>query len=188
MFRLAAARRATQLRGPSANPLIRLYSITADAPPPLLLKLKSDLKAAMRTRDTSRLLVVRAILAAHHNASKTATPARTDVQLIALVRKLQKSSQDAIAEAAAAGREDLVEKERAEVQIMEEYIAGSDVQTLGEAELRAAVQEAVEASRGAGTAPKSLMGDVMKRISAFLEGKDVDKKSVAAIAKELTSR
>lgn len=140
----------------------------------------------MRAKDAPRLSVLRAILAANLNASKTASPIRTDVQLVALIRKLQKGAQDAVAEAKTAGREDLVEKENEQMRILEEYVAGSGVQTLGEAELRAIVQEAVDASKGAGMAAKSLMGDVMKRITGALEGKDVDKKAISSLVKEMT--
>ncbi|KAK4091041.1 hypothetical protein Purlil1_4621 [Purpureocillium lilacinum] len=176
-----ALRRAPQARSS------RLYSTTDDAPPPFLSKLKADLKTAMRAKDAPRLSVLRAIMSANLNASKTATPIKTDVQLVALIRKIQKSALDAAAEAQAAGRQDLVDKENEQARILDGYLADSGVQSLGEAELKALVQDAVEASRAAGTAAKSLMGDVMKRLAGALEGKDVDRKQVASLVKELTS-
>ncbi|KAL7961774.1 Yqey-like domain-containing protein [Trichoderma compactum] len=166
----------------------RFYSADADAPPPLLQKLKGDLKTAMRAKDAPRLSVLRAIMSANLNASKTTSPIRTDVQLVALIRKLQKSAQDAVADARAAGRDDLVQKENEQISILDEYIAGSGVQTLGEAEIKALITQAIEAANGAGKGGKSLMGEVMKRVNAALDGKDVDKKSVAALVKELTSQ
>ncbi|OAQ89936.1 Aspartyl/glutamyl-tRNA amidotransferase subunit B-related protein [Purpureocillium lilacinum] len=177
-----ALRRAPQARSS------RLYSTTDDAPPPFLSKLKADLKTAMRAKDAPRLSVLRAIMSANLNASKTATPIKTDVQLVALIRKIQKSALDAAAEAQAAGRQDLVDKENEQARILDGYLADSGVQSLGEAELKALVQDAVKASRAAGTAAKSLMGDVMKRLAGALEGKDVDRKQVASLVKELTSQ
>ncbi|PTB60411.1 hypothetical protein M431DRAFT_514873 [Trichoderma harzianum CBS 226.95] len=153
----------------------RFYSADADAPPPLLQKLKGDLKTAMRAKDAPRLSVLRAIMSANLNASKTTSPIRTDVQLVALIRKLQKSAQDAVADAQAAGRDDLVQKENEQISILDEYIAGSGVQTLGEAEIKALISQAIEAVNAAGKGGKSLMGEVMKRVNAALEGKDVDK-------------
>ncbi|KAL7788732.1 Yqey-like domain-containing protein [Trichoderma ceciliae] len=171
-----------------SRPPSRLYSTQdVDASPPLLQKLKGELKSAMRAKDAPRLSVLRSIMSANLNASKTSSPIRTDVQLVALIRKLQKSAQDAVADAQAAGRDDLVQKENQQISIFDEYVAGSGVQTLGEAEIKTLINEAVEAAKGAGAAGKSLMGDVMKRVNAALEGKDVDKKSVAALVKELTS-
>ena len=193
LTRLVAALRWPQ---PAARPALRrvfptsrFYSTTTDdAPPPFLQKLKGELKSAMRAKDAPRLSVLRAIMSANLNASKTSTPIKTDVQLVALIRKIQKSSQDAAAEAKAAGREDLVDKETEQVRILDQYLSDSGVQSLGEAELKAMIQDALEASKAAGTAAKTLMGDVMKRLSTALEGKDVDRKQVANLVKELTSQ
>ncbi|KAG6242787.1 hypothetical protein E4U24_005615 [Claviceps purpurea] len=167
----------------------RCYSTTTeDAPPPFLQKIKADLKTAMRAKDTPRLSVLRAILSANLNASKTASPIQTDVQLVALIRRIQKSAQDAVEDAKSAGRDDLVNKEMEQVRIMDEYIAGSGVQTLGEAELKTLAQDAIEASKAAGTATKAIVGDVMKRLAGALEGKDVDRKALAAMIKELVGQ
>ncbi|KYK59190.1 hypothetical protein DCS_00320 [Drechmeria coniospora] len=176
----------TTSRGPTQR--WRLYSTASqDGAPPFLQKLKGDLKAAMRAKDAPRLSVLRAIMSANLNASKTATPISTDVQLVALVRKIQKAAHDAAAEAKAVGRQDLVDKENEQARILEAYISESGVQSLGEAELKGLVENAVEASVSAGTAAKSLVGDVMKRLTSALEGKDVDRKRVAKLVKELTS-
>ncbi|KAG6061193.1 hypothetical protein E4U17_002404 [Claviceps sp. LM77 group G4] len=165
----------------------RCYS-TEDAPPPFLQRIKADLKTAMRAKDTPRLSVLRAILSANLNASKTASPIQTDVQLVALIRRIQKSAQDAVEDAKTAGRDDLINKEMEQIRIMDEYIAGSGVQALGEAELKALAQDAIEASKAAGTTTKAVVGDVMKRLAGALEGKDVDRKALAAMIKELAGQ
>ena len=187
--------RALRSLRPSANPrfavtgfstVSRFYSTdAADVPPPLLGKLKADLKTAMRAKDAPRLSVLRAIMSANLNASKTSSPIRTDVQLVALIRKIQKGAIDAAAEAKAAGREDIVQKEEEQIKVLEEYVANSGVQTLGEAELKAMVQEAVDASKAAGVQAKAIIGDVMKRLSGALQGKDVDKKELSKMVKDL---
>ncbi|SPO05932.1 related to Altered inheritance of mitochondria protein 41, mitochondrial [Cephalotrichum gorgonifer] len=163
----------------------RPYSTSTDAPPPLLQKLKGDLKTAMREKDASRLSVLRAILAATLNASKTANPIRTDVQLVALLRKTQRASLESAKEFKEAGREDLATKEEEQAGIMEEYLAGSGVQALGPEELKKLVSEAIEAAKGAGVAPKAIVGDVMKRLATSLEGKDVDRKELANIVRQM---
>ncbi|KHO02134.1 Aspartyl/glutamyl-tRNA amidotransferase subunit B-related protein [Metarhizium album ARSEF 1941] len=194
---LSAVRRAQPARlprlkavpSPSTQRWHPAYSTTTeDTPPPFLQRLKGDLKTAMRARDAPRLSVLRSIISANLNASKTANPVRTDVQLVALMRRIQKNALDAAADAKAAGRQDIVEKENVQIRILDEYLAGSGIQTLGEVELKALIQEAVDASKGAGTATRSLIGDVMKRLSSALEGKDVDKKAVADMVKELAGR
>ncbi|KAM4060400.1 yqey-like protein [Hirsutella rhossiliensis] len=164
------------------------YTTASQDAPPLLEKLKGDLKSAMRAKDAPRLAVLRAIMSANLNASKTATPIQTDVQLVALMRKIQKGAEEAAAEAKTAGREDLVDKEVQQIRILQDYLASSGVESLGETQLKALVQDAVAASQSAGTAAKALVGDVMKRLSGALAGKDVDKKQVIALVKELAGQ
>ncbi|OAA52910.1 Aspartyl/glutamyl-tRNA amidotransferase subunit B-related protein [Cordyceps fumosorosea ARSEF 2679] len=166
----------------------RPYSSTADdlpTPPPLLQKLKGDLKTAMRAKDANRLSVLRAVMAGNLNASKTASPIRTDVQLVALMRRLAKGAEEAAAEARAAGRADLADKEDAQGAILAEYVQGSGVAAPDEAELRAAVEAAV--AEVGGEAGKTAMGEVMKKLGVALEGKDVDKKALAEMVKKAMS-
>lgn len=159
-----------------------------DAPPPLLQRLKADLKTAMRAKDAPRLAVLRAVTSATLNASKTAAPVRTDAQLVALMRRLQQGIRDAAADAAAAGRQDLVDKEAEQERVLAAYLAASGVHAPSEAELEALVREAVEASEAAGTAARALVGDVMKRLAAPLEGKDVDRKQLAGLVRRLAGQ
>ncbi|KAH9887100.1 Yqey-like protein-domain-containing protein [Xylariomycetidae sp. FL2044] len=170
----------------------RFYSSPPSDPPapPLLQKLKGDLKTAMRAKDKARLTAIRSVLAATLNASKTASPVATDAQLVALLRKTQKASEDAGAEAAGAGREDLAEKEREQIRILDEYIAGSGVEEVGEDQLRTVVAGVVTAMTSEGEVQgKAKVGDVMRRLLAPggpLEGKNVDKAELARIVKEIT--
>lgn len=163
----------------------RPYS-TADNPPPLLQKLKGDLKTAMRAKDAPRLSVLRAILSTTLNASKTANPIRTDAQLVSLLRKTQRSSLDAAKEFKGAGREDLAGKEEEQAGILDEYISGSGIQVLGEEELKALVGEAIEGAKAAGVAPKAIVGDVMKRLAVALDGKDVDRKQLSNMVRQMS--
>ncbi|GAB1318835.1 hypothetical protein MFIFM68171_09045 [Madurella fahalii] len=101
---------------------LALYS-TETAPPPLLSKLKDDLKGAMKAKDTNRLAALRSVLAATVNASKTDAPITTDSQLVILLTKMAKKSREAAAQAREAGRPELAEKEEAEQRILEEYVA-----------------------------------------------------------------
>lgn len=184
-----ASRAFTRLLAPlrGATPrAVRPYSTATTDSPPLLQKLKGDLKTAMRAKDAPRLSVLRSIITTTLNASKTANPIRTDVQLVTLLRKSQRACLDAAEEFKAAGREDLAGKEEVQAKIAEEYVLGSGVQLVSEAELKAMVGEAVEAAKAAGVVQKSIMGDVMKRLSGPLEGKDVDRKELANMVKAMT--
>jgi uncharacterized protein YqeY len=164
---------------------LRFYSDEASlAPPPLLLKLKGDLKTAMRAKDAPRLSVLRAIMSANLNASKTDKPIRTDLQLIALIRKMERNAAAAIEEAKAANRDDLVEKEQLQADILHEYVEGSGVKSIGVDELKAIIQTAIKASRDAGEAEKSMTGAVIKRVKAATDGQDVDNKELASLVRE----
>ncbi|KAF3061417.1 Altered inheritance of mitochondria protein 41, mitochondrial [Daldinia childiae] len=172
----------------------RFYSSEEAPPPPLLQKIKGDLKAAMRAKDAPRLTAIRSVLSAVLNASKTASPITTDAQLVALLRKSQRASDDAAAEFQAAGRQDLVDKEHTQVAILGEYVAASGFQETSEDELRTIVAGVLTAmtSEAAASVPPTgdtpPFGDVMKTLLAPagpLDGKDVDKAQLAKIVKEL---
>ncbi|TPX14991.1 uncharacterized protein E0L32_004821 [Thyridium curvatum] len=170
--------------------LRRAYSAEAP-PPPLLTKLKGDLKTAMKAKDTARLGVIRSVISSTLNASKTASPIKTDAQLVALLRKQARSAQEAAEEFRAAGREDLVEKEEAQVRILEEYAAGSGIESIGEAELQPIVEAVLAEMAAEGVTAKSQMGEAMKRLLAPggpLDGKDVQKTEVIKVVKELSAK
>jgi uncharacterized protein YqeY len=168
--------------------MTRAAAYSTDAPPPpLLTKLKDDLKAAMRAKDANRLAVLRAVLAATLNASKTDKPIRTDAQLVGLLQKSARKSQEAAAEARGAGREDLAEKEEAQIRILEEYAAGSGVKEIGEAELRQLVESTKAGLVAEGVQEKALSGQMIKRLLAPggpLDGAMVEKKEVVRMIME----
>lgn len=166
--------------------LPRYYSTeTAAAPPPLLSKLKSDLKTAMRAKDAPRLAVLRNILAATTNAAKTSSPIKTDVQLIALMRKTARGNQEALDEAKSVNRQDLVEKEEAQLRVIDEYVAGAGIKILEEDELRAIVEEVVQRSEG------KKQGEITKELMSkdwAAEGKYVDKGTLSKMLGEVLQK
>ncbi|KAK7734937.1 hypothetical protein SLS53_007714 [Cytospora paraplurivora] len=191
--RLALSQTRRPALGANAAPrclrMARPYSTEAPPAPPLLAKLKADLKTAMRAKDAARLSVLRGVLSATNNAAKTPSPITTDVQLVQLLRKTARGNQEAAEEARAAGREDLIEKEETQIKIIDEYIAASGLQTLGKEEARALVEKIVAEVKSEGVDEKRLSGEVMKRLMAKggpLEGKEVNRNELAQIAKELT--
>jgi uncharacterized protein YqeY len=174
---------------PSAPLRVFRAAYSTDAPPPpLLTKLKEDLKTSMRAKDTNRLTVLRSVLTATLNASKTDKPITTDAQLVSLLLKTARKSQEAAAEARAADREDIAEKEEAQQRILEEYAASSGLRELGEAELRQIVERTKASLVAAGTQEKALMGQMVRGLFAPggpLDGTSVSKPKVTAIIKEV---
>ena len=152
--------------------------------PPLLLKLRNDLKTAMRAKDTARLNVLRSLLAEVTNAAKSPTPVKSDMQLLSMLKKRQAAAKAASIEFKAAGREDLVEKEQAQVDILDEY--AGNVQTMAVEDVKAAIQSTIDELKA--KTPDLKAGPVMKAIFApggSLDGKNVEKSTVPGIVKEL---
>ncbi|CAK7568271.1 MAG: hypothetical protein SEPTF4163_006258 [Sporothrix epigloea] len=165
----------------------RYYSSEDVAPaPPLLAKLKGDLKAAMKAKDKARLVVLRSVLAATLNASKTAQPIDTDAKLVALLRKTARTSQDAASEFKEAGRTDLAEKEQEQIQILEAYAQEGAGESASPEEVTAAAEAVMSELKAANASARA--GDVIKRLLAPggpLDGKDFNKAEMAKIVKNL---
>ncbi|KAK5111504.1 hypothetical protein LTR85_011852 [Meristemomyces frigidus] len=156
--------------------------------PHMLLKLRTDLKTAMKAKDTSRLNVLRALLAEVTNSAKTSNPIKTDMQLLSLLRKRAAAAKTARAEFESAGRQDLVEQEDKQAAVLDEYAGG--VETTSESDVREAVSKVVEEVKAA-AAGKANMGDVLKKLLApggSLAGKPVEKSQVAKVVKEILAQ
>ncbi|KAK5167181.1 uncharacterized protein LTR77_007911 [Saxophila tyrrhenica] len=152
--------------------------------PPLLLKIRKDLKNAMKDKDTNRLNVLRGLLADVTASAKTNRPIKTDMELLSILRKRAASAKQASNEFKAAGREDLVEREDGQAKVLEEY--AGDVETMSEDDIRDAVSKTV-AEVKAQAGGKANMGDVLKKLlgaGGELEGKPVERAEVARIVKE----
>ena len=129
-----------------------------------------------------RLNVLRAVLAETTNASKTSSPVKTDVQLLSLLRRRAAASKAAAQEFSAANRDDLREKEDAQIAVIEEYASGID--TVGQEEIKEVVTRVIGKMRVDGHTINA--GVVLKAIFApggQLDGKPVEKAEVARIVK-----
>ncbi len=143
-------------------------------------RITDDMKAAMRARDSDRLLAIRMLLAALKQSEVDERVVLDDMQVIAIVDKLIKQRKDSIAAFSQAGRTDLVDKESAEVVVLEAYLP----QRLSADEVAAAVDRVV-ATLGAG-GPGD-MGRVMAAAKAELAGK-ADMGSVSAAVKSALAK
>ena len=127
-------------------------------------RITEDMKAAMRAKDSQRLSAIRMLLAAVKQREVDERIVLDDTQLIGIVDKQIKQRKDSIAAFELAQRTDLVEKESAELRVLEAYLP----QRLSAEEIGAAVARIV-ASLGAG-GPGD-MGKVMGAVKAELAGK-----------------
>ncbi|MGY4829600.1 GatB/YqeY domain-containing protein [Sphaerotilaceae bacterium SBD11-9] len=143
-------------------------------------QITEDMKTAMRAKDSERLLTIRGLLAALKQKEVDERVVLTDADVIAIVDKLIKQRKDSITQFTAAGRTDLVDKETAELKVLEGYLP----QRLSAEEIDSEVAKIV-ASVGA-TGPGD-MGKVMGAVKAQLAGK-ADMGLVSAAVKQALSR
>jgi uncharacterized protein len=141
---------------------------------------------AMREKDKDRLVVLRAVIAATANAAKLDSPIKNDAAMVELLRKHVRLCAEARDEFAAAGRDDLVAKEDAQIAVLNEYVASSGLEELGEAQLEKIVKGVMA---GMGEAPK--MTQVMKVMvtpGGPLDNKLYQGKDLAHVVEMMTRR
>ena len=85
-------------------------------------RITDDMKAAMRAKDAPRLLAIRGLLAAIKQREVDERIVLDDGAVVAIVDKLVKQRKDSIEQFTAGGRQDLVDKEKAELQVLESYL------------------------------------------------------------------
>ena len=136
----------------------------------------ADLTASMKAQDAQRTSTLRMVKAAMMNRKIEKGGELDDDEMQKLLRSLVKQRRDSIEQYEKAGRQELVDKEQAEVAVIETYLP----QAASVAEIEAAVAAAI-AEAGA-TSIKD-MGKVMKAVQAALTGKNADGKVVADTVK-----
>lgn len=138
-------------------------------------QITEDMKTAMRAKDSERLGTIRMLMAAMKQKEVDERVVLDDVAIIAIVDKLIKQRKDSIAAFETADRQDLVDKEKAELEVLKVYLP----QRMSVEEVTAAVQ-AIVAELGA-KGPGD-MGKVMGAVKTALAGK-ADMGQVSAAVK-----
>ena len=134
-------------------------------------KVNADITAAMKARDTSRLSALRMTKAAMMNKGVEKGRDLEDAEVLQVVSSLVKQRRDSIEQFSKAGRTDLVEKETAEIAVLEEYLPPAATAEEIDAAVAAAVTETGAAS------PKDI-GKVMKAVMPKLAGKNADGRTI----------
>jgi uncharacterized protein len=143
-------------------------------------RITDDMKAAMRAKEAERLSTVRMLLAAIKQREVDERIVLDDTQVVGIVDKLIKQRKDSVAAFQQAGRTDLVDKESAEIKVLEAYLP----QRLSADEIAAAVAAIVTETGAAGPGD---MGKVMGAAKARLAGK-ADMAQVSAAVKSALSK
>lgn len=130
----------------------------------LKLKITEAIKDAMRAQAKERLSTLRMATAAFKQKEVDERIELNDAQVVDILVKMIKQRKESVAQYVNAGRQELADKEQAEMAVLEEFLP----QQLSEAEVEAAVKATVS-SLGA-TSVKD-MGKVMAELKAQLAGK-----------------
>ena len=141
----------------------------------LKLRITEDMKTAMRAKDTVRLGTIRLLLAATKQKEIDERIELDDAAVSSIVEKLIKQRKDSISQFQAAGRDDLVAVEQAELVVLQAYLP----EQLSAAEVEAAVVAAIAES---GAASAKDMGKVMGLVKPKLAGR-ADMGQVSALIK-----
>ena len=127
-------------------------------------RITDDMKAAMRAKDAPRLLTIRGLLAAIKQREVDERIVVDDGAVVAILDKLVKQRKDSIDQFTAGGRQDLVDKEKAELQVLEGYLPTR----LGADAIAAEVAALVAETGASGSAD---MGKVMAAAKARFAGR-----------------
>jgi uncharacterized protein YqeY len=147
----------------------------------LQTQIDSEIKDAMRAKDAAKLGVLRMLKSALMNAAIEKGGAGTlldDIEASAVIRKEVKKRQDSVESFEKAGRTELAEKEKSEIEILSAYLPKG----LSADELAALVREAIAE---AGATSKQQMGAVMKIANAKAAGRADGKSLSAEVQKQL---
>ncbi len=139
-------------------------------------RITSDMTAAMKDRSAGRLSTLRMVKAAVQNREIEKGGELTDEELTKLFQSLVKQRRDSVEQYERGGRNDLADKERAEIRVIEEYLPRAATRE----EIERAVAEAIAEI---GAASMKEMGAVMKAALARLAGRNADGKAVSEAVK-----
>ena len=143
-------------------------------------RINEDMKAAMRARETARLAAIRLLMAAIKQKEVDERIQLDDAAVVTVIDKMLKQRRDSIAQYQAAGRQDLVDAEKFEADLLQTYMPAG----LSDDEISAAVAAAVAETGAAGSGD---MGKVMAVLKPRLAGRadmtEVSKRVKAALTR-----
>ena len=145
----------------------------------LKTQINDAVKTAMREKDKARLSVLRLITAAIKQREVDERIELDDEQVLAVLDKMLKQRRDSIKQYEAAARQDLLDQELFEVDIIQAFMP----EQLGDDEIKALIDEAVAAT---GAASMKDMGKVMGMLKPKLQGR-ADMGAVSSLIKSRLS-
>ncbi len=140
-------------------------------------QLQDDLKAAMRSGDNERRDVLRQLLAAIKQVEVDSQTTLDEAGLLGVLQKQAKQRQETIADSERAGRDDLIAQERAELEIIQNYLP----QMMSREDVEQLAREAIATT---GVDNMKGMGQVMSVLMPQLQGR-ADGRMVSEVVRSL---
>ena len=137
------------------------------------------MKTAMRAKDSARLSTVRLALAAMKQKEVDERVELSDADVLAILEKMIKQRRESIAQFEKAARQDLADKEKAEIEVLSAYLP----QKMSDADVAQAVSAAISEAGASGIKD---MGKVMALLKPRLAGR-ADMGAVSALVKSKLS-
>lgn len=144
----------------------------------ILEQLDVDLKEAMKAKNETVLSTLRMARSALKNKQIEAQHDLKDEESLSVIRTMVKQYRDALADFAAAGRQDLVDKQTKEISILEKYLPAA----MPEAELETICARVIKEQNATVKDMGKVMGLVMKEVDGRADGN-----TVRAIVQKLLS-
>jgi len=139
-------------------------------------RVQEDMKTALKAGEKRRLGVVRLILAAIKQREIDERIELDDTQVLMVLDKMVKQRRDSVSQYSAAGREDLAEVERYEIEVCQGYLP----KALTESEIADLINAAIAATGATGMKD---MGKVMAELRSQVQGR-ADMGAVSALIKQ----
>ena len=140
-------------------------------------RITEDMKAAMRSGEKERLGVIRMITAAIKQREVDERIMLDDAQVLSVLEKMIKQRKESLVQFQAGNRQDLVDKEAAEITLLQGYLPSQ----LSDAEIDGLIQDAIAAT---GAASIKDMGKVM----AVIKGKAQGRADMAAVGAKIKTK
>lgn len=132
-------------------------------------RIDADLKEAMKAKDELSLSTLRLVRSALKNKQIDVQHELSEDDVVAVIRTMVKQYRDALADFSASGRQDLVEKQTAEIAILERYLPAA----MPEAELEAICERIIKEQNATVKDMGKIMGLVMKEVNGRADGNTV---------------
>jgi uncharacterized protein len=140
-------------------------------------KVRADMTEAMKAQEKERLSTIRMLQSALKNEQINLGHELSDEEAMSVIRKAVKQRQDSIEQYSNAGRTELADKERSEMELLRTYLPAE----LSAEELESGIREIIATT---GAQSKKDLGKVMKEATARFKGR-VDGKKVQEVVSRL---